>query len=352
MPISEATTRREPMYGSLRVEGRFATVTVAGEVDIATLPRFAALFQAALAAEPELVVVDLGRAEFLALCAVPVLERTASALADRNARLVVRDVSRSARRLFRAAEMSSDVEVEPEHSSAAVRRGLTVSAGLPLDRRILDAALTAVVTLAQAVVRGADGASITLPRYGRFVTAAATNSVVLEMDHDQYDTGQGPCLDAASAGERFFLDSLDEEERWPDFVPRARARGIAGIASTPLLERDVPIGALNIYSRTPGAFASHERGWADEFAAQAAQVVTAAGESSLPSGLQGDLLDALASRQTIAIATGMLLARDGGTAESAFVVLREASRRTNRPLREICEQMISSGGGSVARRDE
>ena len=108
-------------------------------------------------------------------------------------------------------------------------------AAIPRSRDVLDAALKLVVTMAQAVVIGADGVSITLPRNGRFGTVAASNDVVLEMDHDQYDTGEGPCLDAAIQGERFHIDALGEESRWPAFVPRARARGIESILSTPLV---------------------------------------------------------------------------------------------------------------------
>jgi len=49
---------------------------------------------------------------------------------------------------------------------------------------------------------------------------------------------------------RFLIDALAEERRWPDFVPRARARGIESILSTPLVAAERPIGALNVSSET------------------------------------------------------------------------------------------------------
>ena len=72
--------------------------------------------------------------------------------------------------------------------------------------------------MAQAVVVGADGVSITRPRNGCLGTVAASDDVVLEMDHDKYDTGEGLCLDAVTEGERFHILSLREEDRWPAFV--------------------------------------------------------------------------------------------------------------------------------------
>jgi len=82
-------------------------------------------------------------------------------------------------------------------------------------------------------------------------TVAATDDTVAQMDRDQYATGQGPCLAAAGEGHWFHVESVDEEGRWPDFVPRARAGGIGSILSTPLMATGGrSVGALNIYSRT------------------------------------------------------------------------------------------------------
>lgn len=150
---------------------------------------------------------------------------------------------------------------------------LAAAARQPLTRAVLDAALKLVVVMAQSVMTGADGVSITLPRQGRLRTVAASNDVVLQMDHDQYDTGQGPCLDAATRGERFHSSSLEAERRWPQFLPRARARGIESIMSTALMAADRPLGALNVYSRAPETLASHEQQWAVQFAREASNVM-------------------------------------------------------------------------------
>lgn len=335
------TRAGDQFFGSLRVERTQVWITVAGEIDDATVERFGALVEAAFAVDPTHLEVDMAGVEYVGLCAVPVLEQAATRLAVLGAGLALRNVPHGARKLFDAAGLTASIDVEYADSDAAVVRRLGATMGVPPDRAVLDAALTLVVRMAQAVVKGADGVSITLPRQGGLGTVAASNRVVLEMDHDQYDTGQGPCLDAATQGERFHIDSLDDETRWPEFVPRARARGIESILSTPLVTHGRATGALNVYSRRSRAFASHEKEWADQFAAEAS-VVVATATTPRAEPFAADLADALQSRHVIAMAQGILLDRNGNSPAAAYDVLRDASRQTGKPLRELCEELVSA----------
>lgn len=339
----------EALFGALRLHAGHVLLTVVGEIDVATVGRFRALVAAAVAVEPSHVTIDLAGIEYMGLCAVPVLESAAAELAKRGGRCTLRLASPAVSRLLAASGLAATLEIEASGSEAALLRRLAASGALPLERQVLDAALGLVVTMAQAVVSGADGVSITLPRHGRLGTVAASNQVVLEMDRDQYDTGEGPCLDAALQGERFQIEALGDEPRWPAFVPRARARGIESILSTPLVSADRPIGALNIYSLASSAFAAHERAWADQFAAEAAVVVTVAEGAGPTGGLDSELVDALRSREAIAMAQGMVLQRDKGTPEAAYAVLRAASCSTDRTLREISEAMVREGIGALPR---
>jgi len=98
------------------------------------------------------------------------------------------------------------------------------------------------------------------------------------MDRDQYATGQGPCLAAAGEGHWFHVESMADEARWPDFVPRARAGGIGSVLSTPLMANaGGSVGALNIYSRTERAFGPPEQELAALFATQASRILASAG---------------------------------------------------------------------------
>ena len=128
----------------------------------------------------------------------------------------------------------------------------------PVSRDLLDAALSLVLTLAQAIVAGADGVGITLARHGRPTTVAASAGEVLELDHEQNTSGAGPSLDATH-GRRVHVDSLAAETRWPAFVRTARARGVETVLSIPLVAANRPIGALTVYSHTVGSLTAGRR---------------------------------------------------------------------------------------------
>ena len=148
---------------------------------------------------------------------------------------------------------------------------------IPASNEVIDAALQLVVKLAEATVEGAHGASVSLDRHGKLRTVAASNDTVLEMDHHQYDSGEGPCVDAAAEGHEFHIDSLAGETRWPTFVPKATEQGIKSILSTPLIPHDRPLGALNIYSDDERAFGTSEKELAQLFATQAENFLGVAG---------------------------------------------------------------------------
>ena len=224
----------------------------------------------------------------------------------------------------------------------AARSRRPPAAALPGNRDVLDAALALLVTLAQAVVAGADGVSITLPRHGRLTTVAASDDEVVELDHEQNASGAGPSLDA-SRGHRVHADCLSAETRWPAFVRKARARRLETVLSTPLLAANRPVGALTVYSHTAGALAAEETGWAELFAAEAATLVAPAAPSGGPDAAVGrQIREAMQSRETIAHAQGVIMQRDGVCAGAAYAALRDTSRRTGRPLRDVATECLST----------
>ncbi len=338
------TGRRERLSGSVRVEAGALVVAVVGWIDEATVEQFRTMINEAMAVGARCVVVDMAGGEFLDPSGPAVLLIAAERLRSTGARLAVRAAPAPFHPLFEREGLTEAGAIPRPATAAALLEGLAGVAAIPQAREVLDAALKLVVTMAQAVMKGADGASITLPRHGQLGTVAASNDVVLEMDHDQYDTGEGPCLDAATEGERFHIESLGKEARWPAFVPRARGRGIESILSTPLITAERPIGALNVYSRTIGAFAVHEKRWADQFAAEASAVVSAAPVDGSADVLSGQIQQALLSREVIALAQGVVMHRDSVSAETAYSTLAELSRRIGSPLRDICERLVSPGG--------
>lgn len=325
--------------GSLRlVEGQ-VEVALVGELDLHSAPQLVALLSEAVVSS-SVVVVDMGLVSFCDARGLGALVRASGEARASGGRLTIRAATHQVRRLFELTGLDGALDVEPATSQEqGLANDLAAAARLPLTRGVLDAALKLAVTMSQSVMAGADGVSITLPRDGRLRTVAASNDVVLQMDHDQYDTGEGPCLDAATLGGPFHSADLKTEHRWPHFVPRARARGIESIMSTPLMQVGVPLGALNVYSRAPHALAEHEQQWATEFAAQAASVLLAA-DPTVGRGMNQDIGQALLSREVIALAQGVVMARKQIPAEAAHRFLMGISLRTSTPLRNVCEQLL------------
>lgn len=339
-------TGQAEFIGSVKVTGDLAVVTLVGEIDLYSEPLLHARLQEAIAADPRAVVVDMALVTFCDARGLGLLVAAANALRDRGGRLSIRAAPYALRRILQILGLTDALQVEPASTADGVLGvDLAAAARLPLTRAVLDAALKLVVVMAQSVMTGADGVSITLPRQGRLGTVAASNDVVLQMDHDQYDTAQGPCLDAATRGQGFHSRSLESERRWPQFVPRARARGIESIMSTPLMSADRPLGALNVYSRAPDALASHEQQWAIQFAREASNVLLVTDATVTADSLDTEISSALHARETIALAQGLVMARQQVSADAAYRFLIDISRRTSRPLLGICQGIITSASG-------
>ena len=217
---------------------------------------------------------------------------------------------------------------------------------MPADVDVLDSALELVVDLARYRVNGADGVSISLRRNGTLMTVAATDETIRAMDADQYETGEGPCVDAAEKGHWFHVESLDSETRWPSFTPRARQLGIKAILSSPLKSVDQPVGALNIYSLTAETFEDKDQEVAAAVAAQASMILSAArtGVGDAERALR--FQEALRSREAIAIAIGVVMERYGLDEDAAFDALLRLSVRRGEPLRDEAEAMRRSAGRS------
>ena len=198
-----------------------------------------------------------------------------------------------------------------------------------------------VTRAAVATVDGCDHASISIVRrQGTIETVASTDDVPNRVDAIQYDTGEGPCLNAISAHETYLIADLATDERWPAFSRRAAEEtGARSMLSFRLFVQGDTIGALNLYSRQPRAFDEHGRAVGTVLAAHAAIALTAAQEHERADGLQ----DALGSSREIGMAMGVLMGRGAVTEDQAFAQLRRASQYLNIKLRDVAAQVVETG---------
>ena len=209
--------------------------------------------------------------------------------------------------------------------------------------RALGEVLEEITRIASRGIPGAESTSTTLIRGGKAYTAAYDGRMSLEADELQYERGHGPCMEAGLGGVVLRIDDMRTEQRWPDYTPRVLEVGVRSSLSVPLPYQGSSIGALNNYSTQAGAFASFEalRAGIEVSEAVAVAVMNAEGHAQVVDQAHNMRL-AMESRAVIEQAKGVLMAQQGVDAEQAFEILRAASQRSNRKLRDIAVGVVAS----------
>jgi anti-anti-sigma factor len=333
---------------SVGVDG--STARLAGEFDLANIGAVTAALATMLDPHPQ-VLVDVGGVTFCSAALIGCLIETRTRLASGGTHLALGPVSRQVRRVLDVTATGDLFRVHtPDNipDRALPPEGRAGDTAVPAQVRsrsntdIVDAALRLVTAATQATINNADGVSVTLERHGRLMTVAASNDEILEMDRHQYDTGEGPCLAAKADGRLFYIESLDDETRWPTFVPLALAQGIHSVLSSPLMTADYPQGALNIYSNADHAFGAREQELAALFATEASNILTTAGPDNTDEQINQRFTDALNTRRTIAHAEGALMARDHISPAAATAALRRAARTAQRNVVDHAAQIVAA----------
>jgi GAF domain-containing protein len=178
--------------------------------------------------------------------------------------------------------------------------------------------------------------------------------MALAADELQYEHGYGPCMDAGRGGVLLRVDDMRTEERWPDYVAHVVATTpVRSSLSVPLPYQGSSIGALNNYSTQPAAFASPESLQAGLEVAEVVAVAVANADAHHQLSEQTrNMRVAMQSRAVIEQAKGVLMAQRRVDAEQAFEILREASQRYNRKLRDIAVGIVESTRDGVRRTSD
>jgi GAF domain-containing protein len=214
-------------------------------------------------------------------------------------------------------------------------------ASLLIDEVTVDGALHRVADMAVAVIPTCDAATVSVVTSGAVATQAATSALAERLDEIQYRDGEGPGLQAIATGASCRIDAMAGETRWPKFVPEAAGQGLVGVLSLPLVAGNDVVGALNLYSCS-GRFSEEDERLGALFAAQGAIGMTNVQTYLDARRTVDQLRQAVASRDIIGQAKGILMTREECTAEEAFDMLRRASQRLNQKLRDVAEQIVES----------
>lgn len=198
-----------------------------------------------------------------------------------------------------------------------------------------------LVDLAADLVPNAITSAITWTRSGaRPHTLAASDALALAVDTIQYETAQGPCLDALEADGLILADDLTSGSRWPEFARRCVAETpVRSVLGLTLKLGSEDRAAMNFYADAPGRFGDIDLGVASIFA----PFVSLAVQSEMGHRRAENLEVALRSSRQIGTAMGILMARRLITADEALELLRHASQELNRKLRDVAAEVEMTG---------
>ncbi len=253
---------------------------------------------------------------------------------------------------MRVADYTEQAPSTPSRDEASAYAALSK---VVLADRPLSEVLEEVVLLAKQVLPETPEVSVTLLKGDHAETSAFTGAVAIELDERQYDTGFGPCLDAAASGEKIKLVMADPDNPYPDFAEMAQRQGVSHSMSVGIPIATPTVGALNVYGSTGRPFTADAERIVGTFASFAGIVLASAGLHQDLADLAGQLNSAVRSRAVIDQAKGVIMAQNRCSGDEAFQLLVRTSQNRNLKLRLLAQQLVETvaqplGANGTARK--
>ena len=200
-----------------------------------------------------------------------------------------------------------------------------------------DTVIAELAEHAAVEIPGAQYAGVTVTRNAKHIdTPAATHKWPILLDEIQQRHREGPCLTAAWEEKTIHVADLEIDDRFPLYRRDALEQTpIRAIMAFQLFIADETMGALNVYAERPHAFDQNSRAIGLVFAAHSSVAWNAARRDE-------QFKRALASRDTIGQAKGMIMERYGVDAVQAFEVLRKLSQDSNVPLVRVASELVAN----------
>jgi hypothetical protein len=209
--------------------------------------------------------------------------------------------------------------------------------------RDVGSALAEIVDNAAQAVPGVKYAGITVANRDEGIESmAATDPLVVTLDDVQKREGDGPCVAAAWDEDMVRIDDLTTETRWPGYCRSALTdTPVRSLVSFRVFGDHRHRAALNLFAEQPRALTTDAIELGFIFATH-----TAIAWGMLRRDQQ--FRSALASRDVIGQAKGMLMERLGINAVAAFDLLKRLSQDSNTPLHGIAERLVTTAGNGAS----
>lgn len=192
-----------------------------------------------------------------------------------------------------------------------------------------------------------DGAGLSMmTAAGHRGTVCATDDLARQVEDLQFSLGEGPCFDAFADGRPVFIADVNialgsAGTHWPVFTEAAASVGVGALFAFPLLIGAIPLGALDLYRRRPGALTSPQlrAAWRIADAAAGALLDVRSGTamdlppSAAPSGAS--------YRLEVHQATGMASVQLAVPIDEAFLRLRAYAYARERDIADVARDVVA-----------
>ncbi|MEU4242524.1 GAF and ANTAR domain-containing protein [Actinoplanes sp. NPDC026619] len=219
---------------------------------------------------------------------------------------------------------------------------LIVLAGTPDDSSLIGDDLVLIARLVADRIAAVDYASVTSRYEGAYATVAASSDLAVAVDEAQYRDETGPCLEALDGKHPTAVPDIAATMTWPGFREKALRLGLKASLSIPLFAGSGQIiGALNLYGRHAGPMKALTAAvWG---AYEPSTSVAGNHDDDLDDGgreLAAGLIGAMALRDMIQQAIGVIMATTGRNADCAYFMLRMQAAESGATLTDTAVHFI------------
>lgn len=213
--------------------------------------------------------------------------------------------------------------------------------GMLLGEQDAAAAVEQLALVARDLMTSSVGAGASLmDETGTHISTGTTDKIAAGADAAQNELGEGPCLSAWATVSVQRIDDTGVEDRWPAWCAAAQALGIRSVLSAPMVFKGASIGALKVYGAAVDMFSVEDERRLVLLAGAAATLLGVAQGGDAPARLSEALRGALADRQAVETATGILMERHNLDLVAARRRLLAVSRSRRQPTAEVARHLL------------
>jgi GAF domain-containing protein len=235
--------------------------------------------------------------------------------------------------------------MEPDPAVVGLNAALDRVQDVVLEAATAADAVGRLVEVARELIPMAAGAGISLvDEDGECTTVAATDEAVVAANALQFELGAGPCLRAWDTVSPQYVADTATDPRWPAWAREVAMTGIRSALSVPLVAQGQEIGALEVYAAEPHAFTDHEERLLGLLAGPVAVLLGGDRTGRRTPRLNEALQDAVAERDRIERAVGVLMERRNLSESTARTCLLDTARDQGETLAQTADHFLQDPG--------